>query len=217
MVDRASHKDPYGGNAFTAPMESMLEFYEALYADLPPAVVKLGASDKARVIVYTDASSGDGYHGLGIVVLDLEDGARYVSGDTCPTWLLEKLSSDHQVFIAQLELYVTLCALRTFGRVLQGRDVVWFVDSTHAMSPLVHGYARAPDMAAMSNIFHLRNAKLRARVWLAWVPSNANISDVPSRPDDAKGRELLRRFAGKWRRMRHPPGSDWPEPGSILR
>ena len=72
-------------------------------------------------------------------------------------------------------------------------------------------------MAAMTNIFHLRNAGLRTSVWFVWAPSDANVSDVPSRPDDDEGRELLRRINAKTTRMRYPSPEDWSSPALILK
>ena len=34
------------------------------------------------------------------------------------------------------------------------------------------------------NTFHLIVASLQAKVWLEWVPSKANVADLPSRDDD---------------------------------
>ena len=52
------------------------------------------------------------------------------------------------------------------------------------LSNLIHGYASLPDCGRLVNTFHLALASLRCRVWLEWVPSKANISDLPSRDDD---------------------------------
>jgi len=55
------------------------------------------------------------------------------------------------------------------------------------MSALVHGYARRLDLAHISNAFHLHLARLRTTVHFEWVPSNANIADLPSREGDHAG------------------------------
>ena len=46
----------------------------------------------------------------------------------------------------------------------------------------VHGYARRPDLAEMSNLLHMALAGLQTRPWFEWVPSKANPADLPSRP-----------------------------------
>jgi hypothetical protein len=50
-----------------------------------------------------------------------------------------------------------------------------------ALSAAVHGYSKATDMENMTNELHLQLAKLQVSVWFEWVPSLANISDLPSR------------------------------------
>ena len=37
------------------------------------------------------------------------------------------------------------------------------------------------DCARLVNTFHLLAAALRCQVWFEWVPSKANVSDLPSR------------------------------------
>ena len=44
---------------------------------------------------------------------------------------------------------------------------------------MVHGYARRLDMAKMVNAFHLQLAGLQTAVYLEYVPSLANIADLP--------------------------------------
>ena len=58
-----------------------------------------------------------------------------------------------------------------------------FIDNTVALSALVHGYSGKPDLAKMVNIAQLQLAGLRASVYFDYVPSKANIADLPSRDD----------------------------------
>ena len=53
--------------------------------------------------------------------------------------------------------------------------------NTVALSALVHGYSGKPDLAKMVNAFYLQIAGLRASVYFDYVPSKANIADLPSR------------------------------------
>ena len=69
----------------------------------------------------------------------------------------------------------------TFPDVLYGRRVIHFVDNTVALSKSVHGYANEPDMAAVVNSIHACDAALGVEAWFEWVPSHANVSDLPSR------------------------------------
>ena len=53
--------------------------------------------------------------------------------------------------------------------------------NTVALSALVHGYSGKPDLAKMVNAFYLQVAGLRTSVYFDYVPSKANIADLPSR------------------------------------
>ena len=46
---------------------------------------------------------------------------------------------------------------------------------------LVHGYAHKPELAKTVNVFYAQMLGLRASVYFDWVPSKANIADLPSR------------------------------------
>ena len=50
------------------------------------------------------------------------------------------------------------------------------------MSAAAHGYARSPDLAALSNTLHLALAALKCTPLFEWVPSLANYVGIPSRP-----------------------------------
>ena len=100
-------------------------------------------------------------------------------------WLLEEsvCRRRNQTHINVLEFLAIVAAVWTIGPdMLRDRDVVFFCDNTSAMSTAVHGYARSPHMAALSNTLHLALASLRVNAWFEWVPSAANCADIPSRP-----------------------------------
>ena len=64
-----------------------------------------------------------------------------------------------------------------------GRRVPWFIDNCSAMSSCVHGYASKLDMARMANAVQMALCGLEVWAHFEWVPppSDANISDIPSR------------------------------------
>ena len=125
---------------------------------------------------------------------------RYALGE--PEWrtLLSFWSPDHKTYIAQLEVLAAVAAYFTYPRLFVGRRVHHFIDNTVALSALVHGYSGKPDLAKMVNAFFLQMAGLRASVYFDWVPSKANIADLPSRNDVAS---LLFELRG----LRRAPGS----------
>jgi hypothetical protein len=50
---------------------------------------------------------------------------------------------------------------------------------------MAKGYSADVDSARLVSVFHTMNAALRSNVWFEYVPSKANISDLPSRNDFA--------------------------------
>ena len=132
--------------------------------------------------------------GLGVVVYDPSDGSvRYALGE--PAWheLLAFWSPDHKTYIAQLEVLAAISVYFTYPELFVGRRVNHFIDNTVALSALVHGYSGRPDLAKMVNVFYLQIAGLRSSVYFDYVPSKANIADLPSR---AAVRELLYELRG---------------------
>ena len=65
--------------------------------------------------------------------------------------------------------------------VLQGADINHLGDNMAANGAMYKGYFPAPDIAKLVCGFHLRLARLGARVWIEYVASAANIADLPSR------------------------------------
>ena len=110
-----------------------------------------------------------------------------------PDWavLLSSWRTDRVTYIAELELLAAIAVYTTYPAVFAGRKVNHFIDNTVALSALVHGYASKPDLAKGVNVFYLQMVALRASVYLDWVPSKANIADLPSRSEFAALRAEL--------------------------
>jgi len=207
---------------FTPAMRAMSRFYRALLPALPPLSLRCGGGGRPPVVVYTDASYSEaGWSGLGIVVFDGE--ACFEAGTRVPPWLLDWLRPRGQQ-INHLEAAALSAARLTFPDVLKDRQVLSFVDNTVALSKAVHGYANEPDMAAVVNSLHACDAALRVDAWFEWVPSKANVADLPSRvsstwdPDDAAlMAELRARDAYEWRELQLPTAAELDDPSAMLR
>ena len=177
-----------------------LLFFEALLPSLPPLEVHLAAPRARPLLVYTDAAfflrrsfdrrdatcgaphESELRGGLGVVIYDPEDGSvRWASGK--PDWavLLSVWPRDRKTYIAQLEVLAAISAYFTFPELFVGRRVHHWVDNTVGLSALVHGYSGKADLAKMVNVFYLQVAGLRTSVYFDYVPSKANIADLPSR------------------------------------
>ena len=225
---------------------------------LPPLRVPIMADPTPPVLLYTDASFSwrrkrqgecsartserhylhrtdpvlepwrfDGH--LGVVLHDPLTGAmRAADGTLDDATIRYFMRHERRTYIAQLEAVAALSALLTYPEMLAGRRVVHFVDNTVALSAIVHGYARKPDMAALSNAYTLYAAGLRAQTYLDYVASKANIADLPSRRSFAMPRALgaevhvggmvvptggmLERPLERWLRdgQQHGAGKQWP-------
>jgi hypothetical protein len=89
---------------------------------------------------------------------------------------------------------------------LKGRDVIHWIDNTSAQAALVKGYARAVDSAKMVHVFHAVNMHLRCNAYFAYVPSAANVADLPSRGDT---QFLVERLGSELVASRFPSVDDW--------
>ena len=65
-----------------------------------------------------------------------------------------------------------------------------WIDNTHALSAIVHGYVNKEDLADITNGFHALATGLRASTYLDYVASKANIADLPSRGQFELPRQL---------------------------
>ena len=132
---------------------------------------------------------------------------------TLPPWVYAYLSRDDKTLIMQAEMIAALSALMSAPSVLAGRKVIMFIDNTGALSSLLNGYSSKPDAARLCNLFHLFAAAIGCSIYFEWVPSKANIADLPSRATMA----AIRRYASYFPRSRTlplvpPDASTWNAP-----
>ena len=177
-----------------------LKFFQALLPNLPPLIIPVTPDTTPPLLVYSDASfslrrvrqrvtgacdpdrlarlSG----GLGVVVFDPID-RTVLWASARPDWptLMRFWPEDRKTYIAQLELLAAVSAYSTYPSTFSGRRVHHFIDNTVALSALVHGYSKKADLAHMVNAFYLQLTGLRASVYFDYVPSKANVADLPSR------------------------------------
>jgi len=191
-------------------MTHMLNFFEQLFAHLPPLVFDFRRQQRPKVVIYTDTSFGEHRNGMGFLLFDQETNSQFVCDASCPDWLMsvwndatsnpwllsgwDREEIRRKTHINALELLAIVAAVWTVGKeFLQNREVVFFCDNTSAMSAAVHGYARSPDLAALSNTLHLALAALKCTPFFEWVPSLANCADIPSRPQGVAERAFYAR------------------------
>ena len=90
---------------------------------------------------------------------------------------------------------------------LCGRDVVWFVDNTAALSGCVKGGSKEPTLAKLVALFWVLCYRLDCRVWLEFVESDANWSDGISRDLDKDEFSKEHGFTTR----EYTPSLDWLE------
>ena len=187
-----------------------LQFFIELLPLLPPRVFDLNRKPRSPVIVYTDAmwASRAGYAGIVIFDPDHSDTGwprvRYASAPV-PELIIGQLDEREQQ-IGVLEALAAAAAYSSAPDQLRGRDVVHFIDNTGAMFGLSRGASRDYDTSRMAHVFQVLAAALSCRVWFEYVPSGANISDLPSRQDLT----LLRSMGAVEFQLEWPPfGGSW--------
>ena len=97
--------------------------------------------------------------------------------------ILEWLFSIKEQHIAQLEMLAVLSVYESLPQVFVDSLVLHFVDNQGVLWNAAHGSSSEPGCAMMTHTASLAQARLRARVWYEYVPSELNISDDPSRGD----------------------------------
>jgi hypothetical protein len=201
LVQRQYRDKPPFAFARGSELFHCYDFFRTLLPRLPSLSIRV--TEDARtppLLIYTDASfstrSGkrtrDGEctspahrrlrGALGAVVYDPVDHSVRVASAT-PPWalLLSSWSADRKTYIAELEMLAAVSVYSTYPSLIRGRRVHHFIDNTVALSALVHGYAGKPDLAKSVNVFYLQMLELRSSVYFDYVPSKANIADLPSR------------------------------------
>ena len=181
---------------FAQPLREAADFLEVVLPELPPLEMLLVRDVSPPLVVWTDAmfqwvDEVDPLHPfapvrpllrIGFVVIDPASGQRFFSYYELPLWYFTHFFASHmKTFIAQGEAVGALAPMLSLPWLFKGRAVIQFQDNTQALSALIHGYASKPDMGRVVNAYHLAQYGARARAWLEWVPSAANVADLPSR------------------------------------
>ena len=123
--------------------------------------------------IYTDAS----FSGLGIVILI--EGKSYWTSTHVDAEIMSRWSLTD---IGGLEGLAALCGRHFLASVApEVHDFVIYVDNMEVASNLVSGYSDRDCLVCLMLEFYLLVAARPGRVWIEWVPTAANISDIPSR------------------------------------
>ena len=113
-------------------------------------------------------------------------------------------------YIGQLEILAAIAVYYSVPELYERQAVHW-IDNTGAVAALVKGYARAPDSVRMVHAFAAFMLGRAMSVWFEYVPSKANIADLPSRFEFT----LLRELGAEEREFIFPPFASWDEDASY--
>ena len=201
----------------TALRGALRVWLEILLVGLPRRRVYLQqARRRPTVKVWTDAawepSERNPAYVAFVVFFPAERGQqeRWVYGHApVPAEVMDRFVARKQ-YIGQLEL---LAAVAVYWSVpeLRGRDVIHWIDNQGAIAALVKGYSRAPDSVQILHAFVVFTMALGLAIWFEYVPSAANIADLPSRLDFV----LLQSMGAVEVPFIFPPFPAWDAPASV--
>jgi hypothetical protein len=167
-------------------------FLLAILPRLPPRVFDFRRREvKPPIVLYTDAMGEGTFGRIGIVIydpLDKEHVWRDASAVVPPS--LVAALRPRQQYIMPFETLAPVVALLTRPAQFTDRHVICFVDNTGALFGLGKGNCGDMDSARMIHVFHTMCAALGVSVWFEYVPSGANIADLPSRDEFALLRQM---------------------------
>lgn len=193
-ISRRQYEDlsaitPAVGDAFT--------FLELFLNDAIMDAVLWGVDSPVnRITVFSDASWQPRpplLRGAGIVafIVFFPDGSSVTASGAVPQYVFD-LFEERDTYITVLEL-MALCAVyfSLSAARYRGHRILHFGDNTGANFAAIKGYSTATDMNLMLGAYNLKLAQESVQPWVEYVPTELNIADLPTRPDD-----------GEWSRVR---------------
>ena len=85
--------------------------------------------------------------------------------------------------IFQAELFPIWVAKVTWRKLIEGRQVLWFIDNEAARSAMVRAYSPVIESMQLVRNSSWEDVNAQTTNWYARVPSKANFSDAASRLD----------------------------------
>ncbi|CAE7839424.1 unnamed protein product [Symbiodinium sp. CCMP2592] len=145
-----------------------------------PRDIEVWSPPPPCMLIYTDASFEDDQLRLGWVIF--APPPYKPLGGTCavpPQVVREWLPRRQQIFPGEALCLLILPLL--YPHVLEGHDLLWFIDNAAAVSAAVKAASAQEDVFEIVHMACLLRARLGCRSWFEWVGSDSNPSDGLSR------------------------------------
>jgi hypothetical protein len=121
--------------------------------------------------------------GLGFVVYSPYTGAFVHAEEQMPPSTLARLFKPHEQYIGILECWAAAAVATSVPELLRDRLVIHFIDNQGSLHNMLTAKSRDFDSARIVHGAASALMRLNARVWYEYVPSDANIADLPSRSE----------------------------------
>jgi hypothetical protein len=176
----------------TPELEWALESLIGINALSRPRIVHMRPGASSPLIIYTDAAEEQAIT-CGFAITSERMDNILIGGFQVPAWATNHWEQrSKQIAMAELIAAPIVALAPELRQILYGRDVIWFIDNTAALSALVKATSAKRDMAKLACLCSTAIAGLHARVYWEWVRSKANVADLPSRgifPKELAGKE----------------------------
>jgi len=145
--------------------------------------------------MYTDACRKENDTGIGGMIFELDSGRKYAFTTQTPEWLVQLMHElSGECNINQLETIALIAGIHTFEQLVMKKRLLIFSDSITALVATISGWAKQPDMARLTCIYHLLLYGMQIDSWHEHVPGIANPADWPSRLTGQVGQQEAERL-----------------------
>ena len=178
------------------PLREALKQWLVLIEAGPPRTIDRQISKRADVVIFTDGFTPDPREALATRLPDRVGAVLFDRRLTKPRQFSEVIPLSisrkwlhRSTQIIPIEMMAPVLALETFADRLVNADVILLIDSEAVEAALIKGYSSRSDVCEIISIFWERALRLRCRIFIDRVSTDANPADWPSRNDLNRGQE----------------------------
>ena len=141
-------------------------------------------SGRRPLVIFTDGACEENGELVthGAVLFDPESSSSYMFGDkVLIEWLDQWRREGKRQMICQAEIFPILVAKMTWGSIIKGRLILWFIDNNSALASMIRAYSPVLENYDLLRLNARLDVQLQCLNWYSRVPSKSNISDDASR------------------------------------